>query len=170
VLGSGKSVRIRVTMKRRPSVTRAATVLAVVIVSSAVLPAQDGVGDTAAAANRDATDEHNQSAARGQALYGRYCAACHQADGNGLTGAFPGLKGNAVVNRDDATKHIQVLLHGEPAGRVAGVVYSSPMPAFGEILKDSEVADIINYERSAWGNQGKPVSASQVTAQRSITQ
>ena len=105
-------------------------------------------------------------AAKGATLFTANCAACHQANGEGLPGAFPSLKGNAVVNDDDATMHIQVVLHGLHDTQVGGVAYASAMPPFGAMLSDAEVADIIDYERSSWGNHGKPVVAAQVAAER----
>ena len=94
------------------------------------------------------------------------CAACHQATGEGLPGAFPALKGNVAVNDADATTHIRVVLHGLQGANVGGVVYSSPMPPFGDTLGDADIANIINYERSSWGNHGAPVTTQQVAAER----
>ena len=105
-------------------------------------------------------------AAKGTALFTANCSACHQASGEGLPGAFPSLKGDAVVNEDDATKHIEVVLNGLHDAKVGGVVYGSPMPPFAGTLSDAEVADIIDYERSSWGNHGKAVTAAQVAAER----
>jgi len=105
-------------------------------------------------------------AAKGKALYTANCAACHQASGEGLPGAFPSLKGDAVVNGADPKAHIHVVLYGLQGTRVGGVAYLSPMPAFGNTLSDTDVANIINYERSSWGNHGKPVTAAQVAAER----
>ena len=105
-------------------------------------------------------------AAKGAALFTANCSACHQANGEGLPGAFPSLKNNAVVNQDDAAKHIQVVLQGLHDAKVDGVVYSSVMPPFAAMLSDVEIADIIDYERSSWGNHGKPVAAAQVAAER----
>ncbi len=105
-------------------------------------------------------------AAKGAALFTANCSACHQANGEGLPGAFPSLKNDAVVNKDDATKHIQVVLQGLHDARVGGVVYGSAMPPFAGTLSDAEVADIIDYERSSWGNHGKPVDAAQVASER----
>jgi mono/diheme cytochrome c family protein len=102
----------------------------------------------------------------GQALYAARCSACHQAGGEGLPGAFPPLKGSGVVTKDDATKHIRVVLEGLQGGKAGGVAYASAMPAFAAVLNDADIADIINYERSAWGNHGKPVTAAQVAAER----
>jgi cytochrome c oxidase cbb3-type subunit 2 len=105
-------------------------------------------------------------AAKGKALFTANCAACHQASGEGLPGAFPALKGNATVNDANPTTHIRAVMHGLKGANVGGVVYSSPMPAFGDSLGDGDIANIINYERSAWGNHGAPVTAEQVAAER----
>jgi cytochrome c oxidase cbb3-type subunit II len=108
-------------------------------------------------------------APKGQALYRAYCSACHQASGEGLPGAFPPLKGSGVVTKDDATKHIHVVLDGLQGGKAGGVVYTTAMPAFAAVLSDTEIADIIDYERSSWGNHGKPVTAAQVAAERAAS-
>lgn len=105
-------------------------------------------------------------AAKGEALFTTNCAACHQASGEGLPGAFPPLKGNAVVNDDDAAKHIDVVLHGLSGAAIDGVSYPSPMPPFADSLSDADIANIIDHERSAWGNHGKPVSTADVAAAR----
>jgi cytochrome c oxidase cbb3-type subunit 2 len=105
-------------------------------------------------------------AAAGGDLYIANCSACHLANGEGVAGAFPPLKGSGVVNKDDAAKHIQVVLNGMQGGRAGGVVYASAMPPFAGVLSDAEIADIIDYERSSWGNHGKPVNAAQVAAER----
>jgi len=105
-------------------------------------------------------------AARGRALFIANCSACHQANGEGLPGAFPPLKGSGVVNKDDATKHIHVVLDGMQGARAGGVVYANAMPPFAGVLSDADIADIIDYERGSWGNHGKPVTAAQVAAER----
>src|SRR5574337_1144059 len=60
-------------------------------------------------------------AARGQALFTSSCAACHQASGEGVPGAFPPLKGNAAVNDADATLHIHTVLFGAHGVTIGGV-------------------------------------------------
>lgn len=104
--------------------------------------------------------------AHGKQLVDDNCAACHQADGSGLAGTFPALKGNAVVNDDDATEHMHVVLFGLEGKTIDGVKYESPMPPWGDQFSDKDIADIIDYERSAWGNHGKPVTAADVAAVR----
>ena len=74
------------------------------------------------------------------------------------------------MNDSDPTKHIHVVLHGLQGEALGGVVYASPMPPFGATLSDADVANIIDYERSSWGNHGAPISAEQVAAQRAKSQ
>jgi mono/diheme cytochrome c family protein len=105
-------------------------------------------------------------AAQGRALYTTYCASCHGENGAGMPGTYPPLRGSGVVTKADATKHIHVVLDGLQGGRAGGVLYANPMPAFGSILNDANIADIIDYERSSWGNHGKLVIAAQVAAER----
>jgi cytochrome c oxidase cbb3-type subunit II len=105
-------------------------------------------------------------AAKGASLYAANCSACHQATGEGLPGAFPPLKGNQVVNDDDATEHIHVVLQGLQATQVGGVVYGGVMPPFAARLTDAEIAAIIDYERASWGNHGRSATATQVAAER----
>jgi mono/diheme cytochrome c family protein len=104
--------------------------------------------------------------AKSRDLYIAKCSACHQANGEGLPGVFPPLKGSGVVNKDDAARHIQVVLNGMQNARAGGVVYSTAMPPFAGTLSDPEIADIIDYERSSWGNHGTAVTAAQVAAER----
>lgn len=102
----------------------------------------------------------------GKALFSSNCAACHGAGGTGIPGVFPPLKGNGAVNDPDPTKHISVVLGGLKGATIDGVAYPGQMPAFGSLLSDAEIAAIIDYERSAWGNHAPHVTAEQVAAQR----
>jgi len=121
---------------------------------------------TAATISANTPSSDGNDASRGNALYTANCSACHQASGEGLPGAFPPLKGNDVINDDDPTTHIRAVLRGVHDTRVGGVVYSSAMPPFAATLNDAEIAAIIDYERSSWGNHGKAVVAAQVATER----
>lgn len=125
-----------------------------------------GDSRTGAQTSTAAPSAGSDEAAKSHALFTATCAACHQATGEGLPGVFPPLKGNPAVNDPDPSHHIQVILHGLQGAIVGGIVYSSPMPPFGATLSDADVANIINYERSSWGNHGAPVTAAQVSAER----
>jgi mono/diheme cytochrome c family protein len=116
------------------------------------------------ASNETAQGTHGANT--GRDLYITHCSACHQAGGEGLPGVFPPLKASGVVNKDDATKHIQVVLNGMQGARAGGVVYAATMPPFAGTLSDDPIAEIINYERRSWGNHGALVTAAQVAAER----
>jgi cytochrome c oxidase subunit 2 len=84
----------------------------------------------------------DQLMALGQKTYESRCAVCHQTTGVGLPGAFPALKGSAMVMTDKAA-HIHIVLFGKSG---------TAMQAFGKQLSASELAAVITYERNAWGN------------------
>ncbi|AJQ92774.1 cytochrome c oxidase subunit II [Gynuella sunshinyii] len=79
---------------------------------------------------------------RGEKVYGQFCVACHQANGMGVEGAFPALKGSAVAT-GDINKHIAIILNG---------VNGTAMQAFGKQLSEVDLAAVVTYERNAWGN------------------
>src|SRR5262249_17415337 len=85
-------------------------------------------------------------APHGGALYATYCQACHQQNGEGLKGAFPPLKGSAIVNDADPEKHLSIILNGYN-GRVSEGY--PPMPPVGTMnnLSAAEITAIMNYER-----------------------
>jgi mono/diheme cytochrome c family protein len=105
-------------------------------------------------------------AALGEQVYGNKCSACHQLTGQGLPGVFPPLKGSAVVTSADPTEHIRTVLRGLTGKTIGGVAYATPMPAFADQLTDEEVAAVLSYERSSWGNQAPPVKPEDVVARR----
>src|SRR5215469_14525064 len=109
------------TVSAKSSSRRAAAVLGVVALLALPLSAADGL----AAPGSVPSDYH---ASRGRALYSTHCGACHQANGEGLSGVFPPLKGSGLVNRSDATKHIDIVLAGLQGARASGVTYTNPMP------------------------------------------
>ena len=102
----------------------------------------------------------------GAKLFATNCAACHQASGKGIPGVFPPLKGDGVVRAPDPTQQIRVLLRGIQGANIGGIVYSTPMPPFGITLGDNQVADIIDYERTSWGNRAPLATAREVAAVR----
>jgi mono/diheme cytochrome c family protein len=65
---------------------------------------------------------------------------------------------------------IRILLHGvQGTLTVNGTAYSGAMPGFASQLSDEEIAAVLSYVRSQWGNQAAPVGAVQVTAERAAT-
>ncbi len=112
------------------------------------------------------TSGYTYDPAKGKSLFDSTCAACHQASGEGIPGAFPPLKGNAVVANADPTQHIHTILHGAHGLTIGGVKYSGVMPPFASQLSDTDIANIANYERSSWGNHAKHITPAEVAAVR----
>ncbi|OKA17937.1 alcohol dehydrogenase [Pseudomonas versuta] len=103
---------------------------------------------------------------RGAAVYIDNCAACHRTDGHGYTRVFPALAGNPVLLSDDPTSLIHIVLKGGtlPATHTAPSTFT--MPAFDWRLSDQEVADVVNFIRTSWGNKGGDVKATDVKGLR----
>jgi cytochrome c oxidase subunit 2 len=99
---------------------------------------------------------------RGEKVYAANCAACHQANGQGVPNAFPSLVGSKVV-LGPADDQIALLLHGRKGVFMPG----SAMPA-QENLSDVDLAAVATYTRNAWGNaaEDKVVQPAEVKADR----
>jgi len=93
----------------------------------------------------------------GAALYVDSCAACHKTDGSGYKRFFPELAGNAVVQTDDPTSLIHIVLSGSTLPGVQGAPTAITMPAFGWRMNDHQVADVVNFIRTSWGNTASTV-------------
>jgi len=104
-------------------------------------------------------ESNSSSDADGKTLYIANCQSCHQANGEGLKGAFPSLKGSPIVNGDNLELYVDIIMNGYDARAEYGV-----MSAVGTNMEFNEhqVAAIINYERTSWGNTGKKVSPDEV--------
>ncbi|OXH84045.1 alcohol dehydrogenase, partial [Burkholderia multivorans] len=102
----------------------------------------------------------------GAAVYRDNCMACHRSDGHGYTRVFPALAGNPVVQGDDPTSLIHVVLEGSALVGTHTAPSTFTMPPFGWRLSDQEVADVSNFIRTSWGNTGSPVTAAQVAKVR----
>ena len=87
------------------------------------------------------------SAGRGAALYATNCAQCHQANGHGVAGAIPSLVANGAITQPVSDDVIMPVLIGQQGQGSYGA-----MPAFGSALDDREIADLVNYVRTGFGN------------------
>ena len=104
--------------------------------------------------------------AHGQAVYTAICAACHQAEGQGMPGTFPPLAG-AGGYYGGAENHARIIVHGLTGPiEVAGVAYNSSMPPQGAALSDYDIAAVATFERTSWGNADGAVLPEQVAAVR----
>ena len=120
------------------------------------------VGETAGE-QKAAPGVNQTESAQGAAIYASLCASCHQPNGEGLPGTFPALKGDPVVNDRDAMRHVETVLFGLQGLAINGAKYAAPMPSFADKLSDTEVAAVVNHERTSWGNHAPMVSSEDVT-------
>jgi len=92
----------------------------------------------------------------GEAVFKNICQGCHMANAEGAVGAgmYPALAKNAKL--EVAGYPVAVIVHGQKA-----------MPAFGGLLNDQQIADVVNYVRTHFGNNYKDkVTPADVKAQR----
>ncbi|RTL49631.1 MAG: cytochrome c [Bradyrhizobiaceae bacterium] len=102
----------------------------------------------------------------GAAIYKDNCAACHKDNGSGEPNLFPRLAGSALVQSDDATTLMHVVLQGTRAVSTAAAPTAPAMPAFDWRLNDAQIAAVVTYIRNSWGNAAGQVPAGDVTSQR----
>ena len=88
----------------------------------------------------------------GRMIFNEQCVACHQANAKGVPGNFPPLAGNPDVflARDFPARVVLFGMSGKI--EVLGQTIDGAMPPLGDLLKDEEIAALINYVRGAFGN------------------
>ncbi len=123
--------------------------------AAAVLVAAVAPGESAAAGSTLSAGR-NFAEQGGAAIYANVCAACHQPDAKGAAGAgaYPALAENS--NLASADNVLRVVIRGQ-----------SDMPPLGGMMSDEQVADVVNYVRSHFGNDYRDkVSTADVEAAR----
>ena len=100
------------------------------------------------------------SVARGKQVYNQQCAACHQPTGQGIPGSFPPQKGHTadIFNANGGMGGRDYLAHVLQYGltgsiNVKGTAYNGNMPAWGGALSNQQIADVLNYVLTAFGNR-----------------
>jgi cytochrome c6 len=121
----------------KEALIKLAMLLVAVLAAAATSPsrAQDAAGD-------------------GKSLFLKNCAACHQATGKGIPGAFPALANSKFV-QGQGSEVAGVLLKGRGG-----------MPDFSESLSDREIATVLTFVRTSWGNKADGLSEAEVGALR----
>lgn len=100
----------------------------------------------AAAKMRELTEQtftFDELFARGEKVYNRTCAACHQPNGQGVPGTFPAIAGSKVAT-GPLDGHLDMVVHGSQK--------NPAMQAFGAQMSEVDLAAVITYQRNAFGN------------------
>jgi mono/diheme cytochrome c family protein len=95
----------------------------------------------------------------GAGVYTSYCASCHGAGGEGVTGVFPPLAHNPVLESPNPASLVHVVLAGSTPALTQQATPGMAMPGYGAQLTDQQVADVTNYVRSRWAHGGKTTHA-----------
>jgi cytochrome c oxidase subunit 2 len=110
-----------------------------------------------AVADNSKTFEVTELVERGEKVYQANCAACHQANGMGLPGAFPAINGSKIATGPIAD-HVAVVMNGRPG---------TAMAAFAGQLSDADIAAVVTYQRNAWDNKmGDAAQPAEIAAAR----
>ncbi len=112
-------------------------------------------GSAAAAADNARTFAREELMAKGEGVYNANCAACHQANGMGIPGAFPAINGSRIAT-GPIDEHIKVVVNGRPG---------TAMASFGARLSEADIAAVVTFQRNAWDNKvGDLAQPAQVAA------
>jgi len=110
----------------------------------------------------ESSGQHAAKEVNGERIYLQRCSACHLTDGTGIPGQIPPLAGSAWTNGDPELP-IRIVLHGM-TGRVThqGKSYEGVMPGWQGRLTPAEIAAVLTYIRSSWGNAAPAVDTATV--------
>lgn len=95
----------------------------------------------------------------GERLYLDNCGACHFVKGEGASRIFPRLDGASIINAENPTALVHVILAGAQTPSTARGPSILPMPGFAERMNDAEVAELATFLRQGWSNKAPAVSA-----------
>ena len=102
----------------------------------------------------------------GKKIYDTQCASCHGATGRGQPPDYPPLANNQSIEMQSAVNAIRMVLNGGYPPGTAGNPRPYGMPPFAQTLTDDEVAAVVSYIRTAWGNRGAAVTAAEANQLR----
>jgi len=103
---------------------------------------------------------------RGEEVYGQICAVCHQANGEGVSGAFPPLAG-AGEYYGTGENQAYIIINGLSGEiEVLGKKYNGAMPGQGNVLSDYAIAAVGTYVRNSFGNDDGMITEEDVLAAR----
>jgi mono/diheme cytochrome c family protein len=113
------------------------------------------------------TTESSLLVSLGKTVYDARCANCHGVQGEGKPPHWPPLANNQSIEMESAVNPIRMVLNGGYPPSTDGNPRPYGMPPFAGLLSDNEVAAVVSYIRTAWGNRGAAVSAREANELRS---
>jgi mono/diheme cytochrome c family protein len=141
---------------------------AIAVYLKSLSPAKEGSGNQALVYNPAAAQalRTGGDTSDGAMQFLNNCAACHRSTGKGYTETFPQLALGSTVNAADPTSLIHIVLKGYqmPGTSTAPTRYA--MPGFDWRLTDNEVANVVTFVRTSWGNRASAVTAADVAKVR----
>jgi nitrite reductase (NO-forming) len=102
---------------------------------------------------------------KGKAIYA-LCLACHQDNGEGLSGVFPPLAASDYM-LEDINRTIKTILNGSSSDiTVNGIKYPGNIMTKFSHLSDEDIAAVTSYVLNSWGNSAGLVTADMVSSNR----
>lgn len=131
------------------------------------LPQQSAAAPAPVRAAPDAATK--EQSALGSRIFSAQCVSCHGELGKGKPPHYPPLANNQSIEMTSAVNPIRMVLNGgyPPGTQKNPTPYG--MPPFAQSLSDTEVAAVVSFIRTAWGNHGAPVTAAEANALRAAT-
>jgi len=120
---------------------------AYLMILSIIVFSFNACGDKAKNSKNDDNSEQITDFSKGEKIYKSDCVICHQADGKGIQGAFPGLIGKQA--------QLKTVVNGRE-----GTI----MKAFKHEMSDNEIVDVVNYINHTWGNNFAIITLDSVSA------
>jgi mono/diheme cytochrome c family protein len=121
--------------------------------------------DDVASANPQ--DPEAKRRALGRQVFEKTCIACHQATGLGKEGTAPPLVGSEWVLAPGGDRIARIVLNGLTGPiNVKGQDWNLTMLAWRDTFSDDEIAAVLTYVRSSWGNNAGPIKPELVKAAR----
>ena len=134
-----------------------------------LVEAQGQVSATSNAATHEPSSaalRNHQANQPGALVYLNNCLGCHQSSGRGANLAFPSLAQSSTVAAPNTVSLIRIVLQGANLPGTADAPSQLAMPALAWRLSDADVADVLTFVRSSWGNRAPAVSAAEVAKVR----
>lgn len=124
-----------------------------------------GVGVVALCVLAFAVPSHAQDAAKGKKIYEEYCKTCHQATGLGMPKIYPPVAKSDYIKKQSVETLIREVVFGKSGKiKVNGQDYNGVMAPLPAKYKDADVANVLTYVFTSFGNSKGKVTAQQVTA------